>query len=84
MCRVKVSPTRRALAGRAENSKLAQRLMIAMRVLPATLTKVMGDLTLFEREMYTEAAAARLLGVAQGTVHYWLEGGGKALAPTSR
>jgi uncharacterized protein (DUF433 family) len=25
--------------------------------------------------MYTEAAAARLLGIAQGTLNYWLEGG---------
>ncbi len=27
-----------------------------------------------EREMYTEAAAARLLRVAPATLHYWLEG----------
>lgn len=27
-----------------------------------------------EREMYSEAEAARLLGVPQGTLHYWLEG----------
>jgi uncharacterized protein (DUF433 family) len=32
-------------------------------------------LTVLEREMYTEAAAARLLGVAQSTLNYWLEGG---------
>ncbi|MDQ7906625.1 DUF433 domain-containing protein [Phytohabitans sp. ZYX-F-186] len=31
--------------------------------------------TVLEREMYTEAEAARLLNVAQGTLHYWLEGG---------
>ena len=31
--------------------------------------------TVLEREMYTEAAAARLLRVAPGTLHYWLEGG---------
>lgn len=31
--------------------------------------------TLLEREVYTEAEAARLLRVAQGTLHYWLEGG---------
>jgi uncharacterized protein (DUF433 family) len=30
---------------------------------------------LLEREMYTEAAAARLLRVPQATLHYWLEGG---------
>ena len=29
-----------------------------------------------EREMFSEAEAARLLSVAQGTLHYWLEGGG--------
>jgi hypothetical protein len=28
-----------------------------------------------DREMYSEAEAARLLRVAQGTLHYWLEGG---------
>lgn len=33
--------------------------------------------TILEREMYTEAAAARLLGVASATLHYWLEGGRK-------
>jgi uncharacterized protein (DUF433 family) len=40
-----------------------------------------------EREMYTEAAAARLLGVAQRTLHYWLEGGnqrGKLYKPVIR
>jgi uncharacterized protein (DUF433 family) len=31
--------------------------------------------TVLEREMYSEAEAARLLRVAQGTLHYWLEGG---------
>lgn len=34
----------------------------------------MSDLVLLEREMYAEAEAARLLGVAQSTLHYWLEG----------
>lgn len=37
--------------------------------------------------MYTEAAAARLLGVAQGTLNYWLEGGirpGKVYRPVLR
>ncbi len=40
-----------------------------------------------EREMYTEAAAARLLGVAQNTLNYWLEGGqrrGKRYRPVIR
>lgn len=31
-------------------------------------------ITLLEREMYSEAEAARLLGVPQSTLHYWLEG----------
>ena len=31
--------------------------------------------TILDREMYTEAGAARLLRVAPGTLHYWLEGG---------
>jgi hypothetical protein len=30
---------------------------------------------LLDREMYAEAEAARLLQVAQSTLHYWLEGG---------
>jgi uncharacterized protein (DUF433 family) len=30
--------------------------------------------TILEREMYTEAAAARLLRVAPSTLHWWLEG----------
>jgi uncharacterized protein (DUF433 family) len=40
-----------------------------------------------EREMYSEAEAARLLRVAQGTLHYWLEGGvrrGKRYKPVIR
>lgn len=31
--------------------------------------------SVLNREMYTEAAAARLLRVAPATLHYWLEGG---------
>src|SRR5665811_1177328 len=31
--------------------------------------------TILDREMYTEAGAARLLRVPPGTLHYWLEGG---------
>jgi uncharacterized protein (DUF433 family) len=31
--------------------------------------------SVLDREMYTEAEAGRLLGVAQSTLHYWLEGG---------
>jgi uncharacterized protein (DUF433 family)/predicted transcriptional regulator len=30
--------------------------------------------SVLDREMYTEAEAARLLGVSQSTLHYWLEG----------
>jgi uncharacterized protein (DUF433 family) len=43
--------------------------------------------TVLDREVFTEAEAARLLGVAQGTLHYWLEGGvrrGKAYPPVLR
>jgi uncharacterized protein (DUF433 family) len=43
--------------------------------------------TVVEREMYTEAAAARLLGVPQSTLNYWLEGGerrGKLYRPVIR
>lgn len=32
-------------------------------------------LTVLDREMYTEAEAARLLRLAPATLHYWLEGG---------
>jgi uncharacterized protein (DUF433 family) len=43
--------------------------------------------TLLEREMYTESSAARLLRVAPGTLHYWLEGrkqGAKVYKPVIR
>jgi uncharacterized protein (DUF433 family) len=33
--------------------------------------------TVLDREMYTEAGAARLLRVAPATLHYWLEGGSR-------
>ena len=33
------------------------------------------ETALLEREMYSEAEAARLLRVSQSTLHYWLEGG---------
>ena len=45
------------------------------------------SVTVLDREMYTEAAAARLLGLAQGTLNYWLEGGerrGKVYRPVIR
>lgn len=47
----------------------------------------MTTLSVLEREMYSEAEAARLLGVAQSTLHYWLEGGerrGKTYPPVIR
>jgi len=43
--------------------------------------------TVLEREMYTEAGAARLLRVAPATLHYWLEGrprGTKTYKPVIR
>jgi uncharacterized protein (DUF433 family)/DNA-binding transcriptional MerR regulator len=33
-----------------------------------------ATVSVLEREMYSEAEAARILGVAQSTLHYWLEG----------
>ncbi|MDQ2876591.1 MAG: DUF433 domain-containing protein [Actinomycetota bacterium] len=45
------------------------------------------SVTVLERELYTEAAAARLLGVAQNTLNYWLEGGerrGRVYRPVIR
>lgn len=43
--------------------------------------------SVLDREMYTEAEAGRLLGVAQSTLHYWLEGGerrGRSYRPIIR
>lgn len=43
--------------------------------------------SILDREMYTEAHAARLLSVPQSTLHYWLEGGerrGKQYLPILR
>lgn len=43
--------------------------------------------TVLDREMYTEARAARLLGVPPATLHYWLEGGqrdGRVYKPVIR
>lgn len=47
----------------------------------------MTNVSVLDQEMYTEAEAARLLRVAQGTLHYWLEGGeqrGKVYRPIIR
>lgn len=44
-------------------------------------------LSVLERDMYSEAEAARLLRVPQGTLNYWLEGGkrhGKSYPPVIR
>lgn len=35
----------------------------------------MSTVAILDREMYSEAGAARLLPVAPSTLHYWLEGG---------
>jgi uncharacterized protein (DUF433 family) len=46
-----------------------------------------GVISVLDREMYTEAEAARLLHIAQSTLHYWLEGGeyrGKTYRPIIR
>lgn len=43
--------------------------------------------SVLDREMYSEAEAARLLGVSQSTLNYWLEGGerrGKLYQPVIR
>ena len=45
------------------------------------------SLSVLEREMFSEAEAARLLGVSQSTLNYWLEGGvrhGKTYRPVIR
>src|SRR6266545_2580197 len=45
------------------------------------------SLTVLEREMFSEAEAARLLEVSQSTLNYWLEGGerrGRTYRPVIR
>jgi hypothetical protein len=45
------------------------------------------SVSVLDREMFTEAEAARLLRVAQATLNYWLEGGerrGKVYRPVIR
>lgn len=45
------------------------------------------SLTILDREMFSEAEAARLLRLAQSTLHYWLEGGrhgGRSYRPVIR
>jgi uncharacterized protein (DUF433 family) len=47
----------------------------------------MTDVSVLDREMYSEAEAARYLRVHQSTLNYWLEGGerrGKVYAPVIR
>lgn len=35
----------------------------------------MTTVDILDRDVYSEAEAARLLGIPQGTLHYWLDGG---------
>ena len=42
------------------------------------------SVTILEREMYTEAAAARLLRIAPSTLHWWLEGRAPRYRPVIR
>jgi hypothetical protein len=45
------------------------------------------SVTVLDREIFSEAEAARLLRVAQGTLHYWLDGGqrrGRTYPPVIR
>jgi uncharacterized protein (DUF433 family) len=42
------------------------------------------DVTILEREMYSEGAAADLLGVAPSTLHWWLEGRAPRYRPVIR
>jgi uncharacterized protein (DUF433 family) len=47
----------------------------------------MTSVSVLDREMYSEAEAARLLRVSQSTLHYWLEGGerrGRSYQPIIR
>lgn len=48
---------------------------------------IMAATSVLDREMFSEAEAARLLRVPQSTLHYWLEGGvrrGKTYRPVIR
>ena len=42
------------------------------------------SVTILDREMYTEAAAARLLRIAPSTLHWWLEGRAPRYRPVIR
>jgi uncharacterized protein (DUF433 family) len=57
--------------------------------MPWSLTAKIASVsvTVLDREIYSESEAARLLGVAQGTLHYWLDGGvrrGRSYPPVIR
>jgi uncharacterized protein (DUF433 family) len=48
---------------------------------------IMATLSVLDREMYSEAEAARLLRIPPSTLHYWLEGGvrrGRTYKPVLR
>jgi uncharacterized protein (DUF433 family) len=58
-----------------------------MRVPSATLALVATEAAVLERELYSEAEAARLLRIPHSTLHYWLQGGvrrGVTYAPILR
>jgi len=47
----------------------------------------MANISVLDRELFSESEAARLLLLAQGTLHYWLEGGerrGRSYKPVIR
>lgn len=51
------------------------------------MVRMVNEVSVLEREVYSEAEAARLLGISQGTLHYWLEGGerrGRTYMPVIR
>src|SRR5674476_696278 len=48
---------------------------------------IMANISVLDRELFSESEAARLLLLAQGTLHYWLEGGerrGRSYKPVIR
>jgi uncharacterized protein (DUF433 family) len=54
---------------------------------PAGHHEEVGTVSILEREIYSEPEAARLLGVPQATLHWWLDGGqrrSKTYAPVIR
>ena len=74
-------------AGVQESPRRRRTTTVAVLSNDCETTSVSVSVSVLDREMYSEAEAARLLQVAQNTLHYWLEGGeqrGKTYKPVIR